>query len=146
MSVLDVEVTSDRGRMDVDRVHAWLTNAYWSVGVPREVVERAMERSLFFAAFLGAVQIGFARVVTDATTFAYVCDVIVDEAHRGKGVGKALMTAVMAHADMQGLRRIGLVTLDAHRLYEPFGFSAIDRPERHMAIVRADPYRERPGA
>ena len=78
-----IEVTNDRSRIDVDRVHQWLTTAYWSVGVARDVVVRAMERSLCFAAFDGAVQVGFARVVTDAATVAWICDVFVDEAHRG---------------------------------------------------------------
>ena len=137
-----IEVTSDRSRIDVDRVHAWLAGVYWSIGIPRDVVARAMERSLCFAAFVDGVQVGFARAVTDATTFAYVCDVIVDEAFRGKGVGKELMAAMMAHPDLQGLRRMSLVTRDAHSLYEPLGFKALGHPERHMEVVRPSIYNE----
>ena len=85
-----IEVTSDRARMDVDRIHAWLASSYWATGIPRETLVRAMDRSVCFGAFVDGVQVGFARAVTDATTYAYVCDVIVDEAWRGRGVGKAL--------------------------------------------------------
>ena len=140
-----IEITSDRSRIDVDRVHAWLSTAYWSVGIPRDVVEHSIERSLCFSAFVNDVQVGFARAVTDGTTFAYVCDVIVDDAHRGAGVGRALMASMMTHPEMQGLRRISLVTRDAHSLYQSFGFAAIAHPDRHMAIVRANPYRDRTG-
>lgn len=141
-----IDVSADRDRMDVDRIHGWLSRAYWSVGIPRDVVKRAMERSLCFAAFVDGVQVGFARAVTDATTFAYVCDVIVDEEHRGKGVGNALITAMMAHPDLQNLRRMGLVTRDAQSLYEPFGFAALANPERHMEVVRTMEYNEPPPA
>jgi ribosomal protein S18 acetylase RimI-like enzyme len=138
------EVTSDKSRLDVDRVHAWIAASYWATGIPRDVMVRAIERSLCFGAFDDGVQVGFARVVTDATTFAYVCDVIVDEAHRGQGVGKALMTALMAHPDLQGLRRLGLVTHNAHALYEPFGFRSLAHPERHMEITRPGMYLQEP--
>jgi ribosomal protein S18 acetylase RimI-like enzyme len=141
-----IEITNDRSRIDVDRVHAWLTTAYWSVGIPRDVVARAMERSLCFAAFVDSTQAGFARVVTDGTTYAYLCDVIVDEAHRGKGVGKALIAAVMAHPELRDVRRMGLVTHDAQALYQPFGFGALASPGRHMELVRPTVYAEPPHA
>jgi len=139
-----IEVTNDRSRIDVDRVHAWLTTAYWSVGIPRDVVAHAMERSLCFAAFVDGTQAGFARVVTDSTTYAYLCDVIVDEANRGKGVGKALIAAVMAHPELRDVRRMGLVTRDAQALYQPFGFGALANPERHMELVRPGIYQQPP--
>ena len=140
-----IEITTDLSRMDVDRVHAWLSASYWAAGIPRDTVARAMERSLCFAAFDGDTQVGFTRVVTDATTFAYLCDVIVDEAHRGRGVGKALVAAAMAHPDLQGLRRYSLVTRDAHALYAPFGFTVVAHADRHMEIARPTLYREGTG-
>ena len=135
-----IEVSADRSRMDVDRIHAWLAASYWATGIPREVLERAMARSLCFGAFVDGVQVGFARVVTDEATFAYLCDVIVDEAHRGAGVGTSLIAAVLEHPGLQGLRRMGLVTRDAHALYARFGFVPLAHPDRHLERVVANPY------
>ena len=129
----------------VDRIHAWLASSYWATGIPRETLVRAMDRSVCFGAFVDGVQVGFARAVTDATTYAYVCDVIVDEAWRGRGVGKALMGALMAHPDLQGLRRMGLVTRDAHALYSQMGFAPLAFPDRHMEITRRSPYLDASG-
>lgn len=137
-----IEVTSDRSRMDLDRIHGWLSRSYWAAGIPRETVARAMERSVCFGAFADGAQVGFARAVTDGTTYAYIADVIVDDAYRGKGVGTALMSAMMAHPDLQGLRRMGLVTRDAHALYEPLGFRPLAHPERHMEITRPGSYHD----
>jgi GNAT superfamily N-acetyltransferase len=117
-------VRTDPARLDIDYVHAFLVNSYWSRGIPRDVV---------------------ARVISDCATFAYIADVFVDEAHRGKGLGKLLMQAMMRHPDLRGLRRWSLATCDAHGLYRQFGFSEIAHPERLMEIANPDVYeRERP--
>jgi ribosomal protein S18 acetylase RimI-like enzyme len=125
-------ISTERVRMDVDVIHGYLSRAYWSAGIPREIVERALQHSLCFGLFEGETQIGFARAVTDSTTFAYVCDVFVLESHQGKGLGTWLMQCVMRHPDLQGLRRCQLVTRDAHALYEKVGFRPLNQPERHM--------------
>jgi GNAT superfamily N-acetyltransferase len=125
-------VSTDPARLDKPAVHAFLASCYWCQGIPRETVERALANSLCFGLFDGAAQVGLARVVTDYATFAYLCDVYVLESHRGRGLGKWLIECVMAHPQLQGLRRFNLVTKDAHQLYVPFGFTPLAAPERHM--------------
>jgi GNAT superfamily N-acetyltransferase len=121
------EISADPGRLDVALIHRWLSEeSYWAKGVPREVVERSIAHSLNFAAFDGnGAQVAFARVVTDYATFAYLADVFVLEAHRGKGLSKRLLQAIVGHADLQGLRRWLLATRDAHGLYAQFGFGPV---------------------
>ncbi|HZE36082.1 MAG TPA: GNAT family N-acetyltransferase [Candidatus Eisenbacteria bacterium] len=136
-----IVVTTDRSRLDLDVIHGFLTTSYWARGVPRETVARSMEHSLCFGAFDEGRQVGFARVVSDRATFAYICDVFALESHRGSGVGKSLMAAVMSHPELQGLRRWTLFTRDAHGLYRQFGFGAAAHPERLMEVVDRDPYR-----
>jgi GNAT superfamily N-acetyltransferase len=136
-----IEITTDRARMNVDAVHRFLSeDSYWATNIPRDVVARAIENSLCFGAFDGEQQIGFARVITDRATFAYLADVYVLQTHRGKGVGKQLMQAVLEHPELQGLRRWHLVTRDAHALYAQFGFAPLESPERHMAIAVKNAY------
>jgi GNAT superfamily N-acetyltransferase len=135
-------ITTDREKLDVDAIHAFLSRSFWADGIPRATVATAMANSLCFGLFDGASQIGFARVVTDRATYAYLCDVYVLESHRGRGLGKWLIETVMAHPDLQGLRRFQLVTRDAHWLYSPHGFEAPRDPERHMEIFRHGMYRE----
>ena len=135
-----IVVTTDPSRLDLDTVHGFLTQSYWARGIPRDVVVRAAENSLCFGAFDGDRQIGFARVVTDRATYAYVCDVFVLASSRGRGVGRRLMTAIMEHPELQGLRRWTLFTRDAHGLYRQFGFRAARYPERLMEILEDDPY------
>ena len=125
-------VSTDAARLDIDVIYGYLDRAYWSSGIPRETVERAVQRSLCFGLFEGETQIGFARAVTDSTTFAYICDVFVLESHQGKGLGTWLMRCVMQHPEMRRLRRCQLITRDAHKLYEKVGFRSISKPERHM--------------
>lgn len=134
------EVSSDPERLDLDVIHGFLRRSYWSPEIPREVVERALRNSLGFGAYHHGAQVGFARVITDRATFAYVADVFVLEEHRGRGVSKLLMQAVMAHPELQGLRRWSLATRDAHGLYRQFGFAPVALPERHMEILRRDIY------
>ncbi len=136
-----IVVTTDRSRLDLDVIHGFLTTSYWARGIPRETVARSMEHSLCFGAFDEGRQIGFARVVSDRATFAYICDVFALESHRGSGVGKSLMAAIMSHPELQGLRRWTLFTRDAHGLYRQFGFGAAAHPERLMEVVDRDPYR-----
>ena len=136
----DIAVTTDPSRMDLDVIHGFLHAAYWSRGISRDVVARALRHSLCFGAFDGARQVGFARVVSDFATYAYVSDVFVLESHRGRRVGKRLMAAIMAHPDLQGLRRWNLFTRDAHGLYRQYGFRASRHPERLMEILEPEPY------
>jgi GNAT superfamily N-acetyltransferase len=127
------EISTDPALLDLDVVHGFLREAYWSPGVARDVVERSIARSLCFGLYApDGAQAGFARAVTDGATFAWIADVFVLEPHRGRGLGVWLMQTVLAHPDLQGLRRIVLATLDAHGVYERLGFAALRHPERWM--------------
>ncbi|HEX4933841.1 MAG TPA: GNAT family N-acetyltransferase [Gemmatimonadaceae bacterium] len=134
------ELTTDPSRFDVDAIHAFLSRAYWSVDVPKAVIEKAIAHSLCFGVLCDGAQVAFARVITDRSTFAYLADVYVHEAHRGRGLSKRMMDAIVAHPELQGLRRWLLVTRDAHGLYAQYGFTPLANPNRMMEIVRADPY------
>ena len=135
MTDVSLEVTTDRERFDEDLIFKFLhEDAYWCKGISREPFSRALHNSTCFAALEGSAQVGFARVVSDYATFAYLCDVFVVPSHRHRGVGKALMRAVLDHPSVKGLRRVVLVTLDAHGLYDRFGFGPIPNVERWMAI------------
>jgi GNAT superfamily N-acetyltransferase len=137
----EIEISTERARMDVDAIREFLARSYWAEKIPREVVAAAIENSLCFGAFDRVRQIGFTRVVTDYATFAYVADVYVLEEYRGRGISKMLMAAMRAHPGLQGLRRWHLATRDAHGLYRQFGFSALADPGRHMELVDAEVYR-----
>jgi GNAT superfamily N-acetyltransferase len=135
------EVSTDPHRLDVDVIHTFLTeDSYWSPGIPRATVERAIRNSLCFGVYHTTGQIGFARIVTDKATFALLADVFILEPHRGKGLSKGLMRCVMEHEDLQGLRRWLLLTSDAHDLYRQFGFEDLANTWRFMEILRADIY------
>jgi GNAT superfamily N-acetyltransferase len=136
------EISTDPARLDVGAIHAFLTESYWSPGIPRATVERALANSLCFGAFWQGQQVGFARVVTDRTTFAYLCDVYVLDAHRGRGLAQELMTRVVEHPDLQGLRRIMLATRDAHGLYAKFGFKPLASPGVMMEVHNPNVYSE----
>jgi len=132
-----LEISSDLARVDRELVFEFLTTrSYWATERTREQFETSLEHSLVFGAYEGARQIAFARVVTDRATFAYLCDVFVVESEQGRGVGRRLMDAVMEHPELQGLRRFQLVTRDAQRFYERYGFRALAQPERHMERPR----------
>lgn len=139
-------ISTDPGRLDVDAIHAFLATSYWAEGIPREILEQALRNSLCFGLYEGEGegerQIGLARVITDAATYAYLCDVYVLPERRGRGLGTWMMECVMAHPDLQGLRRFSLVTRDAHELYRPFGFQEIASPGRHMEIARPGIYQK----
>lgn len=132
-------ITTDRESMDAGAIHGYLSRSYWARGRPRSVVEKSIRHSFCFGLFEGAAQIGFARVVTDYATFAYLADVFVLESHHGLGLGKWLMECVMAHPELQGLRKWSLATRDAHGLYARHGFTPLSRPEDHMEIKAAKP-------
>lgn len=126
-------ISTDPGRLDLDVIHNFLTNCYWAQGVPREVVARSIEHALCFGVYDGGgAQVGFARVISDFATVAYVGDVFVLESHRGRGLGKWLMQCIVQHPALQNLRRWILTTRDAHGLYAEVGFTAVKFPERYM--------------
>ena len=125
------EVATDPQRLDLDAIHGFLVDAYWCAGIPREKLERAIAGSLPFGLYApDGAQAGFARVVTDRATFAYLADVFVLQPHRGRGLGVWLVERIVAHPDLQGLRRFHLATADAHGLYARFGFLPHPQPER----------------
>ena len=138
----DYEISTDAYRLNVDVIHKFLAqDSYWSPGIPRSVVERAIENSLCFGVYHGATQAGFARVVTDKSTFALLADLFILKTHRGKGLSKWLMRCVVGHEDLQGLRRLLLLTSDAYGLYRQFGFEQLGNPSRFMEVLRQDVYR-----
>jgi GNAT superfamily N-acetyltransferase len=141
-------VSDDPARLDLDVVHGYLARSYWAAGIPRALVERSLAHSLCFGLYLpgerGERQAGFARVVTDRATFAYLCDVFVLEEERGRGLARLLVECIHAHPELQGLRRWLLVTRDAHGLYERFGWHVTPEPRQHMEIVVRDAYLRRP--
>jgi GNAT superfamily N-acetyltransferase len=144
-------VSTDPVRLDIDRIHRFLSTAYWSTGIPRDVVERSIVNSLPFGLYApSGQQAGFARVVTDRATYAYLGDVYVETAHRGRGLGKFLVSCVLAHPQLQRLRRWALATADAHGLYARHGFKPTANPDIHLFIEQAPadlwpPPRERGG-
>lgn len=139
-------VSTDRARLDVELVHRVLGATYWAAGIPREVVERSISGSVAFGLYDGAEQIGFARVVTDLATYAYLCDVFVVEYRRGQGLGDWLIESVVLHPQLQGMRRFALFTRDAASLYRRHGFAESPSPIGYMEIVKRDLYSARPAS
>jgi GNAT superfamily N-acetyltransferase len=139
----DEFVVSDvHSRLDRAAVRRFIADeSYWAAGIPQDVMDKAIDHSLCFGLYRGDEQLGFARVVTDRATFGYLCDVFVETAHRGAGLGKWLVSCVLAHPDLQGLRRLSLKTRDAHELYTPHGFHPMPDPTRYLEIHRPDVYR-----
>ncbi|UTW57352.1 GNAT family N-acetyltransferase [Kordiimonas sp. SCSIO 12603] len=141
---LSYYISTDYSEFDTSKMIKWLSeDAYWSTGVPFEVMDRGFSNSLAFGVFEASGNlVGIARMITDRATFAYLADVYMDPDHRGKGLGEWLMEIIMAHPNLQELRRMMLATSDAHGLYEKFGFSKISKTdERLMEIVRPDIYK-----
>jgi GNAT superfamily N-acetyltransferase len=162
-------VSTDPALIDLDLVHRVLTNIYWSEGIPKDTVRRGIEGSITFGVYdlsrahtaecgrgrergcgsgrdpAAGEQVGFARVITDKATFAYLSDVFIVEAYRGRGLSKWLVEVILAHPDLQGLRRFCLLTRDAHGLYERYGFKPLEDPERYMEIWDRDVYRRGSG-
>lgn len=141
METTEIRISTNRADVNLDVVHAFLSqDAYWSKNIPLELVRKAIENSYCFSAFIEDKQVGFARVISDGATFAYLCDVFTLPEFRGRGIGKKLMQTVQAHPELQGLRRWMLMTADAHKLYESYGFSALAKPDRAMEISKPDIY------
>ncbi len=136
--------SDDRSRLDFGVVHGFLSTCYWSPGIPRGIVEKAAANSVAFGVYdlsqPGAAQVGYARVVTDHATFAYLADVFVLESHRGRGLSMLLMRTIMSHPGLQGLRRWLLMTRDAHGVYARFGFTPLSNPQAPMEITRREIY------
>ena len=137
-------ISTDPRRLNLDVVHGFLTQCYWAKGIPREVVARSIENSLCFGIYADGNQAGFARVISDYATYAYIGDVFVLESYRGRGLAKWLMECVMQYPRLQGLRRWSLVTGDAHSLYSRFGFTPLHAPDRWMEIHQRDVYAKVP--
>ena len=127
-----IELSDDKGRLQVDRIHGWLASSYWSPGIDRALVERAIAGSHCLGAYRDGVQIGYARAITDHATFAWIADVWIDEGARGEGLGRTMVQWFIDHPSFAGLRRMALVTRDAHGVYEANGFHALLRPDRYM--------------
>ena len=137
------EISTDPARLDREVIHRFLAGSYWARGIPREVVDRSIEGSMNFGLYEGDAQVGFARIITDRATFAYVCDVFVLDSHQGRGLATWLMETVRAHPDLQNLRRWVLLTRDAHGLYRKTGFRDIEDPARYMEAVDRGVYERR---
>ncbi len=138
----DYAISTDPGLIDTGVVHEFLSQSYWAKNIPRAIVEKMIKNALCFGVYYREKQVGFARIISDYATFAYLADVFVLPEHRGKGLSKALVGTIVAHPDLQGLRRWMLVTLDAQGLYEQFGFKHTAHPERHMEIHRPGIYEQ----
>ncbi|ANB58670.1 acetyltransferase family protein [Anoxybacillus sp. B7M1] len=132
----DMMISTNRALIQMDRVCEFLAQSYWANQRERTTIIKSIEHSLCFSLFHGQTQIGFARVVTDGATFAYLCDVFIDEAYRGRELGKWLVECVLQHPDLLNIRRFLLVTKDAHGLYQPFGFEVLHEPDQFMEIFR----------
>jgi len=136
------ELSSDPARIDRERVFRYLSEeSYWAAGISREVVERSLDHSLCVGVYTGRGQVAFARAITDRATFAYLADVFVLAGHRGAGLGKWMVDALLRHPDLQGLRRWLLATRDAHGLYARFGFMPLANPSRILERHDADVYK-----
>jgi GNAT superfamily N-acetyltransferase len=134
-------ISTNRSLQDLNVIHGFLANCYWAKGIPRDVVARSIENSLCFGVYEeSGTQVGFARVVSDFATVAYLGDVFVLESHRGRGLGRWMMECIMRHPALQNLRRWILLTRDAHGLYSQFGFTELKNPERYMELHRPNVY------
>ena len=135
-------ISTEKEKFDIDLIHSFLTRSYWAQGISKEIIKRSIEGALCFAVFENDKQIGFARMITDKATFAYLADVFIIEEYRGLGLSKWLMEVIMSHPDLQGLRRMMLATRDAHGLYEKFGFMPLNNVDRWMHIHNPEVYKQ----
>lgn len=139
----DYAISTDKSELDVNAIHHFLsTRAYWCLNIPLEIVKRSIDNSLTFGLYRGSVQVGFARVISDYATIAYLGDVYILEEYRGQGLSKWLMETIMHHPDLQGLRRWILLTGDAHELYKQYGWTEIANPENWMELAKKDIYKK----
>ncbi len=131
------KISTDKSLLDTEVIHSFLSGSYWAKGRPLSIIKKSIENSLCFGVYLDNKQIGFARVVTDYATFAYIADVFILKEHRGKGISKKLVSAILDNPDLKTIRRWMLATKDAHNLYSKFGFRLLKNPERFMEIVKS---------
>jgi GNAT superfamily N-acetyltransferase len=134
-------ISTDRERLDVGMVHVFLTTSPWAKGISRETVERALQTSFCFGVYQGKQQIGFARVITDFATFAYVCDFFISESHRGRGLAKWLISSILECPEIKLLQRTCIVTAEAHGLYRQMGFMSAQRPDAYLELINKDAYK-----
>jgi GNAT superfamily N-acetyltransferase len=140
----DYQISTDHNRLDLHVIHDYLSNhSYWAKGIPFEIVQRSVDHSLCFGIYHGTQQVGFARLITDYATIAYLGDVFVLPAHRGQGLSKWLMETMVSHPDLQGFRRWLLATADAHGLYQQYGFTPLASPDRWMERHKAGIYQQK---
>jgi N-acetylglutamate synthase-like GNAT family acetyltransferase len=136
------QISTVQSEMDIKSIHDFISKSYWAEDIPLETLTRAINNSLCFGVFdKEKKQVGFARMITDSATYAYLADVYILEGHRGKGLSKWLMEEIMSHSDLQGLRRMTLATADAHKLYEKYGFSELAKPEVFMENWKPEIYK-----
>ncbi|AXY77158.1 N-acetyltransferase [Paraflavitalea soli] len=138
----DYTISTDKDTLNIPYIHQFLTTSYWAEGIPLHTVKRSIQGSLCFGVYKGQQQIGFARVISDLATYAYLADVFIDAAYRGKGLSKWLVKAILDYPDLQGLRRFELGTRDAHGLYAQFGFTPLPNPDIFMQIRNPDVYKK----
>ncbi|HTI94272.1 MAG TPA: GNAT family N-acetyltransferase [Puia sp.] len=140
--MIEYRISTDKNELNLGFIHAFLSKeAYWCQGIPLETVKRSVENSLCFGVYQGNEQVGFARVITDYATIAYLGDVFIVSAHRGKGLSKRMMETIMGYPALQGLRRWILLTGDAHDLYRQFGWESVKNPEKWMEVVDSEVYK-----
>ena len=139
----DFTISTDKSRIDTNYVHNFLRTSYWAANIPMDVVQSSIQGSLCFGVYNGEAQMGFARVITDEATFAYLADVFIDEAYRGRGLSKWLVETILAYPTLQGLRRFMLATRDAHGLYREFGFTELTFVDRWMHIHQPNIYKQK---
>jgi len=140
----DYIVSTDKSKIDLQEVHQFLSHSYWAENIPKEIVQKSIENSLCFGIYHLDRQIGFARVISDFATFAYLADVFILPHERGRGLSKWLMQTIIEHPKLQGLRRFTLATRDAHELYAQYGFTTFDKPDRWMQRHDPDVYKKNP--
>lgn len=137
----NLEITHDTSKMNFDFIHGYLSRSYWSEGISKIRMKRAMENSINVGVFADGEQVAYARVITDYATFAYLCDVFVIESVRGEGHSKTMMKYILELPEIAGIKRFTLVTKDAHGLYEQFGWTQLPQPEMYMEINRSGIYK-----
>ena len=137
----NISISTDKKKLDLDMIHGFLSGqSYWAKGIPMKLVKKSIKHSICFGVFVGKKQVGFARVVSDRATFAYIADVFILEDYRGQGLSRALMQAITSHKKFQNFRRWMLISADAHFLYEKFGFNVVAKPERFMEKHKSNMY------
>lgn len=135
-------ISTNKDILNIPYIHAFLTTSYWAEGIPASTVQRSIDGSLCFGVYRGEQQVGFARIISDMATYAYLADVFIDEKERSKGLSKWLVEVILNHPGLQGIRRLELRTRDAHSLYAQFGFTPIPNPETGMQIRFPDVYKQ----